>query len=173
MQRSAFASLFLLAAFSSWCLEPTVHKTKPQTMKFRIAAVTERVPRSSFSRNSENYLIYVLNKKKPPSVAKLVFHYTGIEDGLSAEFADYGLVHKFRALRDRSCDETWQSFSTKVVLQGDIYRSVVTTKFVSAIAVQGLDGDDILPCYVVRMQDYQGSKQEGSTAEQLPTLASQ
>jgi hypothetical protein len=113
-----------------------------ETISFRIAAVTEHIARSSFSPNRETYLVYLVNKTKPFTVAKVVFRYLEFEDGLSEEFADFRFVHRFKGKRDRSCDESWQSFSTKMVIERDGRLSpTLTARFVSADAVQEIAAD--------------------------------
>jgi hypothetical protein len=104
--------MFVLAqcSLSTSGLEMKTQKNA-ETISFRIAAVTEHIAKSSFSPNRETYLVYLVNKTKPSTVAKVVFRYLDFEDGLSEEFADFGLVHTFKAKRDRFCDEAWQSFS--------------------------------------------------------------
>lgn len=152
--------LLLLLSFSApaLCLELKTH-TKPQTIRFRIAAVTERVPQSSFSPNRETYLAYLTSDNNSYKTVKLLFRYSGYEDGLSSEFADFGLVHTFKAIRDRSCDETWQSFSTKIVFgkDGDAV-PVLIARYVSPDAVQEIPSDQVLSCYVITPQGYKNSK---------------
>src|ERR1035441_4651397 len=112
--------LLLLTSISAsaYSLELKTHQ-KPQTMTFRIAAVTERIPRSSFSPNREIYLGYLVNGNKSYKSVKIVFRYLGYEGELSDEFADFDLIHTFKAIRDRSCDEPWQPFSTEFVVGKD------------------------------------------------------
>jgi hypothetical protein len=57
MMRSGLVILLLTSiCASAYSLELKTHK-KPQTITFRFAAVTEHVPRSSFSPNRETYLL--------------------------------------------------------------------------------------------------------------------
>lgn len=117
---------------------------------FRIAAVTEHVPRSNFSPNRETYLAYLTSDNKSYKTVKIRFRYLGYEDGLSDEFADFGLVDTFKAVRDRSCDESWQSFSTKFVVGKDGNPlPVVITRYVAPEAAQDIPADQVLPCYVI------------------------
>jgi hypothetical protein len=150
--------LLLSISASAFPLELKAHK-KPQTITFRIAAVTERVPQSSFSPNRAIYLGYMTGDNKSSKTVKIVFRYLGYEDGLSSEFVDFGLVHTFKALRDRSCDESWQSFSTKVVVGKDGNPlPVAIAKYAAPEAVQDIPADQVLPCYVITPQGYKSSK---------------
>lgn len=170
MRRTSLA-IFLLLIGSTWALETSLHKkNKAETLTFRIAAVAERTPHSSFAVNAERYLVYrVGGYNQAP--AKVVFRYSGFEDGLSDEFLDYGLVHSFKAVRDHSCDETWHSFNTKVVLKSASLQGVVAAQFVSPEAVQPIPEDQLLPCYVIRPQDYKKSERAKSSEATLSTLA--
>lgn len=173
MRQLTLATLLLIAVSSACALETTLHKKRrPETLNFRIAAVAERTPRSSFAVNAERYLAYVVWKNGQTTAAKVVFRYSGLEEGLSDEFVDYDLVHSFKAIRDRSCDETWGSFSTKVVPLNDHFQSLVATEFVSSEAVQTIPGDRVLPCYVIRPQDYKKSERIRGSETKLSALAS-
>ncbi len=164
MVRAISVLLLLLSVSSSaQALELQKHK-KPQTMKtmkFKIAAVTEQVPRSGYSPNRQTYLAYMIGADKSNKSVKLVFRYLGYEDGLSADFADFSFVHAFKAMRDRSCDESWQSFSTKFVVgQGGKLTTLTIARFVSPDAAQDIAADRVLPCYVINAQGYKGSREE-------------
>lgn len=90
---------------------------------------------------------------------KILFRFLGYEDGLSNEFADFDLVHIFKAIRDRPCDETWQSFSTKFVVGKDGNPlPVVITRYVSPDMAQDIPANQVLPCYVITPQGYKSSK---------------
>lgn len=148
-----------VSSLSAPCLEMMKAQKKPERIRFRIAAVTNHVPRSSFSPNRETYLAYLVPKAAPPTAAKIVFRYLSYEDGLSQDFADFGVVHTFKASRDRSCDESWQSFSTAVVTEHDSALSAsVVARFVSTAAAQDIPPEQVLPCYVIAPQGYKGSK---------------
>lgn len=150
--------LLLLLISPGLSLELKTHK-KTQTITFRIAAVAERVPRSSFSPNRETYLAYLASDDESSKTAKIVFQYLGYEDGLSSDFADFGLLHTFKAARDRSCDESWQSFSTKFVRGKDgNAMPVVITRYASPDAVEDIAANQVLPCYVIAPKGYKRSK---------------
>ena len=160
MVRSGMVLLLLLSISTpALSLELKAQHKKPQAVKFRIAAVADRVPRSSFSPNREAYLAYMTSDNNPYKTVKILFRYLGYEDGLSNEFADFGLVHTFKAVRDRSCDESWQSFSTKFVVGKDgNLLPVGITRYAAPEAAQDIPGDQILPCYVITPQGYKSSK---------------
>ncbi len=104
-----------------------------------------------------------------PETTKIVFRYLGHEDGLSNDFADFDLIHTFKALRDRSCDESWQSFSTKFVVGKDgNLLSVIIARYVSPDAVQDIPTNQVLPCYVITPQGYKGSKAVRIVQENSP-----
>ena len=158
MERVRMIILVLtVSALSASCLEMKTHK-KATRISFRIAAVTDHVPPSSFSPNRETYLAYLVLKGAPPTAVKVVFRYLNYEDGLSQDFADFGVVHTFMASRDRSCDESWQSFSTAVVMGHGSLSASVVARFVSTAAVQDIPPEQVLPCYVIAPQGYKGSK---------------
>lgn len=155
-----FTSLLLLVSVSTSAFGLELQKKKnPQTVKFRIAAVTEGVRKSGVSPNRETYLAYLIDSDKSYKSVKLVFRHLGYEDGLSADFADFALVHTFKALRERSCDETYESFSTKLVVgPAGKLQSVAVARYVSPDAAQDIPADQVLPCYVINPQGYKGSK---------------
>lgn len=159
MARSGLVLLLLTSIFASaYSLELKTHK-KPQTITFRIAAATERVARSGFSPNRETYLGYLTSNNKAYKSVKIVFRFLGYEDGLSSEFVDFDLIHTFKAMRDRSCDESWQSFRTKFVVEKNGNPlPVLITQYVSADALQQIPEDQVLPCYVIAPQGYKNSK---------------
>lgn len=159
MVRTSLILLLLTSiSASAYSLELKTHK-KPQTITFRIAAATERVPRSSFSPNRETYLGYLASNNKAYKSVKIVFRFLGYEDGLSSEFVDFDLIHTFKAMRDRSCDESWQSFSTKFIVEKNGNPlPVLITQYVSADALHEIPEDQVLPCYVIAPQGYKNSK---------------
>ena len=151
MRRWCIVLLLLLSISTPvFSLELKAQHKKAQTVTFRIAAFTERVPRSSFSPNRETYLAYLTSDNKSYKTVKIVFRFLGYEDGLSSEFADFDLVHTFKAIRDRSCDESWQSFSTKFAVGKDGHPlQVAITRYVAPEAAQDIPADQVLPCYVI------------------------
>ncbi len=159
MVRSGLVLLLLTSiSASAFSLELKTHK-KSQTITFRIAAATERVPRSSFSPNRATYLGYLVDGSKSYKSVKIVFRYLGYEDGLSSEFVDFDLIHTFKAMRDRSCDESWQSFSMKFAVDKDGNPlPVLITQYASPDALRDIPENQVLPCYVITPQGYKNSK---------------
>lgn len=143
---------------------------KLQPIRFRIAAVTEHSMKSGFSANSEIYLAYKVGtteKHQGSPAVKIVFRFMGYEDGLSTDFADFNLIHTFKAQRKRSCDETWQSVRTKQVGGKDgLLETVVISHFVSAEATLDIPHDQVLPCYVISSQGY--TRSESVRANEKP-----
>jgi len=152
-----FAVFIMNGSFSHAATDPYTHK--PQIINFRIVAISQRLARSSFSPNRDALLVELIGKDGSVRSAKIVFRYMGYEYPVPESFLDYGLVHTFKVVRDESCDETWQSFSTKATAgpHGEL------TFTESVIYSRGADPadlsvDDILPCYVTQMRGYKRSR---------------
>lgn len=150
------------------------HHPKSETINFRIAAIAHPVRKSSFSPNREALLVSLTDKTNSSGLAKIVFRYIGYEDGVPEEFVDYDLVHTFKGLRDRSCDETWHSFSTKMeVMPGDKVVISEAVRFASADAIQDIPAGQLLPCYVVQSGGYKGSRRVAAERSEVSRVEGQ
>lgn len=150
---------FLLFAVTAGAGADLRQHRKPQKIKFRVAATADPIRTSSFSVNHEAFLVNVIGTSNSFEPTKIVFTYTGYGDPLPTELIDYDLVHTFKALRDRSCDEQWASFSMKTQ-PGPGGRLVFSQaiRFTPAATIAEMSPYQVLPCYVIEARGYQGSK---------------
>jgi hypothetical protein len=146
---------------------------KPETISFRILAVGEPIARSSFSPSRDAMLVTLHSRETDSTAAKIVFRYMGYEDSFPEELIDYNWVHTFKALRDRSCDETWRSFST--TMKTGQHDTIVVAESVRYVATKDIAvplSDDVLPCYVIQAAGYKGSKRISQNQIELPKISS-
>jgi hypothetical protein len=130
-----------------------------ETVQVRISAVAEPIHKSSFSPNRDAFFVELIGKQGSTGPVKLLFKYLEYEDGFPEDLVDYDLVHKFKAVRDRSCDETWHSFSTKSVAGSDgRWATSDAVRFTTTHSVEDISDSHLLPCYVAEARGYRGSK---------------
>ena len=104
----------------------------------------------------------------------IVFRYMGYEDGVPEEFVDYDLVHTFKGVRDRTCDETWHSLSTKMeVMPGDKVVISDAIRYASADAMPDIPAEQLLPCYVVQAQGNRGSRRVAAERSEVSRIKGQ
>ena len=89
------------------------HQQAPRKITFPVLAIADRIPVSSFSLNRDSLLVVLVDQQQWSQLAKIAFSYMGYEYPFSADLLDYSWLDTFVAVRDRSCDESWYSFSTK------------------------------------------------------------
>jgi hypothetical protein len=135
------------------------HQHNPGRITFKILAVADRIPVSSFSLNRDSLLVMLTDETRPLELAKIKFTYMGYEYPFSPDLIDAELWHTFVTVRDRTCDETWQSFSTKSQKgsTGVMVTSNVLT-YIGGERVPDVEAAQLLPCYVVRERGYKGSR---------------
>ncbi len=153
------AAIFLILCATNGAIAVNIkHQHKPEKITFRILAVEDPIPPSSFSLNRDSLLVVLIDRQKTQRLARLAFIYMGYEYPFPVDLLDYELLHTFAAVRDRSCDETWQSFSTKAQIgsAGTLVMSNVLT-YTAPDAMPDVSAEEVLPCYVVRGQGYKGS----------------
>ncbi len=158
MCRSFIALLVVLIFVSHASAARIRHQPDPERITFRVLAVADQIPISSFSPNRDSLLVMLTTETQPEELAKIKFSYMGYQYPFSPDLIKSGLWHTFVAMRDRSCDEAWLSFSTKS--QTGSHGSPMTTNvltYVLAESVPDVGARQMLPCYVVREQGYKGS----------------
>ncbi len=142
------------------------HKPRPEPVTFQVVAIADPLPVSSFSPNRDVLLVRLQREKSSIAVpAKVVFRYLGYESRFPSDLAEYNLVHHFTVVRDPSCDEAWQSMSTKVVF-GPHEQVTVTesVRYTTADGAHGVSVDTVLPCYVTKAGAYKGSQRVNTDA---------
>jgi hypothetical protein len=123
-----------------------------------------RVPVERLSTIGLNYESYVFevsdqDKKLPSHWIKVSYRFHQRESRMPTALWDYSLLHKFRLTRDRSCDEAWQTISTRYVF--DQKGTFVGTKDALVFAENApnlnVDVQTVLACYTVTPHDYQST----------------
>ena len=145
------------------------HQHNPERITFKILAVADRIPISSFSLNRDSLLVMLTDETRPLELAKIKFTYMGYEYPFSPDLIDAELWHTFVAVRDRACDETWRSFSTKSQKgsTGVMVTSGVLT-YTAGESAPDVDSGQILPCYAVRERGYKGSRRSAPKSLGMP-----
>lgn len=174
--KTLIASCLFLVALSSLEAVAAHHiyrSHKAETVSFRIVAIADPIPRSGFSPNRDALLVTLKKKGDQSRPAKIVFRYMDYDDPFPAELIDYSVVHTFKAVRDRSCDETLHSFSTSTTVGKDggfvVFESV---RYTGGGEVPDLSPNDLLPCYVIEAKGYKGSKRLAPQHVELSGLSS-
>jgi hypothetical protein len=134
---------------------------KPLVLRFRIVGISEHIPESSFSPNRDVLAVRILDAQEGSKPAKMVYRYLGYEHRWPVELLDSDLVHTFKAVRDRSCDETWHMLTTKFELtsSGKVVMSSSMT-YLDSGQPPTVEPNDVLRCYVIQPRGYRGSQQE-------------
>ena len=83
--------------------------SRKEPIEVRLIALAIAYPRSSFFANDEVFIAEQELGKDESRFIKLVYDFLPYEPPLSSYGLNYSLVHRVRAVRDASCDESlWQ-----------------------------------------------------------------
>lgn len=105
---------------------------------------------SGFSPNLETY-IFEADLRGYTQLVKLNHEFLHQEARLPGGLLDYNQVRSFAAVRDSSCDEKWQSLSTRLLFDedGDVVGKRTALTYAEAAPSPSTAEDEVLPCYVV------------------------
>src|SRR5215472_18744509 len=109
-----FALLAASGAFVLFSGRPTADaqlRLQPhkEPIEVRLIALAVAYPRSSFFANDEVFIAEQELAKEESRFIKLVYDFLPYETPLSSYGLKYSLVHRVRAIRDTTCDESlWQ-----------------------------------------------------------------
>ena len=82
---------------------------RKEPIEVRLIALAVAYPRSSFFANDEVFVAEQELAKDESRFVKVVYDFLPYQQPLSSSGLNYSLVHRFRAVRDTSCDENlWQ-----------------------------------------------------------------
>jgi hypothetical protein len=104
------AALFVLATGTA-AADGQLHLPAPrkEPIEVRLIALAVAYPRSSFFANDEVFIAEQELGNEESRFIKLVYDFLPYEPPLSSYGLDYSLVHRVRAIRDTTCDESlWQ-----------------------------------------------------------------
>jgi hypothetical protein len=142
--RRALACLFvLIVTLPSWP-DSLYSKPKYENIQVRLIAREQLAPITSGARNTDWYVVELQGKSGEKHMARLTYSFLAHEARLPESFLNYATVHKFRAVREKSCDS-----SMAQVAQRNLQYSTGVPKSFGQNAA--------LPCYVVTPKDYRGS----------------
>ena len=83
--------------------------TRKEPIEVRLIALAVAYPRSSFFANDEVFVAEQELSNDESRFVKLVYDFLPYQSPLSSYGLNYSLVHRFRAVRDTSCDENlWE-----------------------------------------------------------------
>lgn len=83
--------------------------TRKEAIEVRLIALAVAYPRSSFFANDEVFVAEQELSNDESRFVKLVYDFLPYQSPLSSYGLNYSLVHRFRAVRDTTCDENlWE-----------------------------------------------------------------
>jgi hypothetical protein len=105
---------------------------------------------SAFSPNLETY-IFEADLRGYSQLVKVDHEFLHQEPRLPGGLLDYNQVRSFAAVRDSSCDEKWQSLSTRPIFDedGEVVGTRAALTYAEAAPSPSTTADEVLPCYVV------------------------
>jgi hypothetical protein len=147
--RRALCCLLILAFAAPMWSKSLYFESKHETIRVRMIAQEPSAPTSATTRNTDWYIVELQNKSGEKQFVRLTYSFLYFEPRLPESFLDYSAVHKFRAVRDRSCDLPVARLDKRHLQP------------VRNAPDADLDRNDALPCYVVTPKDYKGTKRAG------------
>jgi hypothetical protein len=136
--------LLLSAILQVWAQLPDPH-AKRENIRVRLIAREASAQISATSRNADWYVIEIQSKSGEKQLARLQYTFLHYEPRLLGSLFEYGVVYKFRAVRDRSCDST----------MAEERRWIVGYSIGSPTDI---DASTALPCYVATPKDLRGTE---------------
>ena len=150
-------------------LHTPTHKT--QTIQFRLIATEDAQYITTLGSSSRSYIAAIESRTGEPQLARIVYRYRIGQAVFTGKLLDYTMLHKFRAVRDESCDvsvdalsysyrfdESNQSFLGKTL-------SLDYARFAPKVEA---GRDEVVPCYTLTPDSYKGSR---ALAPQYGTMA--
>ncbi len=170
-----FAVAVLAAALPGGATSGIKQKPEHRVMHVRVVA---RVPVERLSTIGLNYESYVFevsdqDDKLPSEWIKVSYRFHQRESRMPTALWDYSLLHKFRLTRDRSCDETWQTISTRYEFdqKGNFVGTKDALVFAENAPNPNLDVKTVLACYTVTPHDYQSTSKDHPANNRKTTVA--
>ena len=136
---------------------------KKEPIAVRLIALAVAYPRSSFFANDEVFIAEQELSKEESRFIKLVYDFLPYETPLSRYGLNYSLVHRVRAVRDTTCDESlWQM---RFLLQQQRQARAINSnwKYATDSPIADLDRRQArLRCYRTTSDDYEKAFREPS-----------
>jgi len=122
----------------------------PEVLNGRFVAEIAGPRLSAFSPNRETY-VFETDLRGYTQLVKLTHEFLHQEPRLPEGLLEYNQTRSLTAVRDTSCDEAWQSLSTRVVFdsEGTVSSRVTDLVYARGAPLPSTEGDEVLPCYVV------------------------
>lgn len=148
---------------------------RPKRIKLSGRIIASGVPPqlSTIGRNHHTYLFSIASTDGEPQIVKLSYRFLHRDGDLPPSFFDPALQHTFKAIRDPSCDERFETLSTAYVFDdsGFKLRGVrPAIQFLTPGAAPVIPGDKLLACYTTTPNDYVSStapkKSRGTNTKQ-------
>ena len=138
---------------------------RKEAIAVRLIALAVAYPRSSFFSNDEVFIAEQELAKEESRFIKLVYDFLPYETPLSSSGLNYSLVHRVRAVRDTSCDESlWQMRSLSQEHRQSPAMNSTQWKYATDSPIADLDRRQArLRCYRTTSDDYQNALREPSS----------
>lgn len=116
----------------------------------RFVAQTAGTRMSAFSPNLETY-VFEADLRGYTQLVKLTHAFLHQEARLPEGLLGYNERLSFKAVRDSTCDEKWQSLSTRLVFdrEGEVAGTASDLLYAQGAPPPSTEPDEVLPCYVV------------------------
>src|SRR5581483_6961641 len=121
-----------------------------EVLSGRFVAQTAGARTSAFSPNLETY-VFEADLRGYTQLVKLTHEFLHQEARLPEGLLTYNQTLSFTAVRDSSCDEQWQTLSTRREFdsEGAISGTKSDLVYAQGAPAPSTEGDEVLPCYVV------------------------
>jgi hypothetical protein len=148
---------------------PVTSRKKP--IKVRLIASEPSTAQTSFDPNWKSYVGEVQSNDGHGQLVRFVYRYSISAPALPGSFMDYTLVHQFNAVRDEGCDVPLASmiysyrFSPGDDGAARLMGRELTLEYAKSAPALTVQGEEVLPCYVVGPKDYKRSRTSKPAAE--------
>jgi len=137
---------------------PTARK---EPIAVRLIALAVAYPRSSFFANDEVFIAEQELAKAESRFIKLVYDFLPYETPLSSYGLKYSLVHRVRAVRDTTCDETLWQMRSLLEHERESRATKTERKYATDSPIADLDHRQArLRCYRTTSDDYEKTLRE-------------
>jgi hypothetical protein len=136
---------------------------RKEPIAVRLIALAVAYPRSSFFANDEVFIAEQELAKEESRFIKLVYDFLPYETPLSSYGLNYSLVHRVRAVRDTSCDETLWQMRSLLEHERESRAMNAEWKYATDSPIADLDHRQArLRCYRTTSDDYEKTLREPS-----------
>lgn len=134
---------------------------RKQAIEVRLIALAIAYPRSSFFANDEVFVAEQELGRDESRFVKLVYDFLPYQAPLSSYGLNYSLVHRFRAVRDTSCDENLWQMRWLYQQQKSKSLSKAEWKYSAESPIYDLDQRQAhLRCYRATSDDFESTQRE-------------